>query len=894
MQTRESVPKRSRAMLVMQIPQRTAELGQRGVALCENGWDINLALLLAEDTEALASTSRMLGESSMIAPLEEFADCLWNLLDPPTVPDEQALAAIHDLLKTIIAGSDVSVAASANAVQPTLFAYAASEENGFPLLVRPPAEYWRRFTDGKRQSGDERVASPASAPAEGPAAIEAKVAIVEPVTLQPATTSVDRVDADVAKPEPNPEPLPGAVDMHETLRVFHVGDGGALAHELDLKLRAEGYESCPVTDIAELKNQLARVPPSLIILGSKVQASIEEIGALVLGARARSGRHITLIAMATESDLGTRLRALRAGCDALFVPPTSATEIMTRVRELAAVDRADPYRVMIIEDDRAQAMFAESILRKNGMLPLAIADASRVLDQLDAFRPDLILMDLHMPECDGMELTALIREREAFLYTPIIFLSGEDDTEKHYAAINAGGDDFLSKPIAPRHLITAVSSRVRRARALEQRRHRPAPHTPTRGLHDITQLRQRLGDMLAMEDGATRNGGLLYIELEDARHLQGQMGASAIEILVSRLAAALVDQIGNNDLLARCGDSGLLLLNPDRSSVSLERYASVLREHIGEVANRDSSPTLRASALIGICPFIAIAGDANAMIDAAERAMLEARSPASGGVFMHKPKFSPRNDEKLAEALRTALDQSQFHIIYQPIVSLHGEEDEQFQALLRLPTENGRIYAASELVPAAERAGLIAEVDRWMLEHCLAAIAAQARDGRRLRLFVSQSLASVRDPQRTEWLRGALDSHQVPAEQVSLELRIGDALEALPEVVAFTLAMKKIGVGLTLAGFESSTNIDNILDQLPVDFLKLSARYSSGHDEGRREELREIVRLAHANGRRVIAPRVEEARVAAALWSSGIDLIQGNFVQQAARDMSYDFHASIV
>ncbi|MCI1711638.1 MAG: response regulator [Chiayiivirga sp.] len=96
----------------------------------------------------------------------------------------------------------------------------------------------------------------------------------------------------------------------------------------------------------------------------------------------------------------------------------------------------------------------------------------------------MVLMDLYMPECDGTEFTALIRERDEFLNTPIVFLSGESDQDKHYEALSVGGDDFLSKPIRPKYLIASVTNRVQRARALRQRSrraaaarsgHRPAP-----------------------------------------------------------------------------------------------------------------------------------------------------------------------------------------------------------------------------------------------------------------------------------------------------------------------------------------------------------------------------------------------------------------------------------
>ena len=122
---------------------------------------------------------------------------------------------------------------------------------------------------------------------------------------------------------------------------------------------------------------------------------------------------------------------------------------MGRVAELLDADTTDPFRVLIVEDDRSQAIFAESILRKAGMNTAAVTDPLAALDRLEGFNPELILMDLYMPNCSGMELTAIIREREAFINTPIVFLSGEHDQEKHFEALNAGGDDFLSKRSGP-------------------------------------------------------------------------------------------------------------------------------------------------------------------------------------------------------------------------------------------------------------------------------------------------------------------------------------------------------------------------------------------------------------------------------------------------------------
>lgn len=905
MQARGPVPRnpaQAREMVALQIPARAGALRRRGQRLCDGEWDLNTALLLAEDAESLASSCHLLGRGDMAGRLEEFAECLWVLLDPPVFPDDPARKAISNQLETLIedSGVDPTPGGDRAVANSTLFGYAADDDNGYPLLVRPPALYWRRFTEDAKPAVassstpriDREVIAPTPASPDPP---PRPPAALPDLTDVAARATISEAPAVLQVPEIAFTGLADA-ETTQTPRVAraiacHLGDASALTTDIDLQLRAEGYDLERVRSIDDLKVVLSRTAPSLIVLGSRHQEAIEEIGALVQAARARSKQRALLVALSAEKiDLAARLRAMRAGCDAYIEQPAGADDVMKRVRELKGADQSDPFRIMIIEDDRSQALFAESILRKNGMQALAVGEASLVLDKLDEFAPDLILMDLNMPVCNGIELTALIREREAYVSTPIVFLSGEGDTEKHFEALSVGGDDFLSKPIAPRHLIAAVTSRVTRARKLDRRQREPLQREAIKGLNDSAHLSRRLAEMLSMEDAATRLGGLVFLDLEATEHLAQRLGKSEFRKLLERLTQVLATQIGGNDMLARCGDHGFLLLNPDRASGALEQHVIALRERIAQEEFGTASAPLRLRIVAGICPFAIAAGDAKAMIDAAERAMFEARDGASAGVVVCVAETDANGSPGIIEAIREGLANSSFRVVFQPIVSLHGEEEKQFQALLRLPSEGGRIFAASEIVPAAEQAGFIVEIDRWMVESCLGTIAGHLRDGHNLRLFVSQSLDSVRAHDRLEWMRGALESHRVPAAQISLELRLADAAASLSDFVAYCLGMKQLGIGLTLSGFEAGKLGSEMLRHLPVDFVKLSTRYIAASDGELRQELRDLVKLAHASDRRVIAPRVEEARVAAALWASGIDLIQGNFVQQATREASFDFH----
>lgn len=96
-----------------------------------------------------------------------------------------------------------------------------------------------------------------------------------------------------------------------------------------------------------------------------------------------------------------------------------------------------PYRVLIVEDDRSQALFAQSVLHGAGMHAQVEMTAASVPQAIQDYHPDLILMDLHMPELDGIRLTTLIRQQPGQQLLPIVFLTGDPDPERQFEAPTA-------------------------------------------------------------------------------------------------------------------------------------------------------------------------------------------------------------------------------------------------------------------------------------------------------------------------------------------------------------------------------------------------------------------------------------------------------------------------
>lgn len=170
------------------------------------------------------------------------------------------------------------------------------------------------------------------------------------------------------------------------------------------------------------------------------------------------------ITVLSDSDvLDVRLAAMRSGAEVVFVLPEDADRIAPRLAGLIA-DRSEPYRVLIVDDDNSMRLFCASVLRHNNLDTRALSTPEEAIQALHDFTPDVILADLYMPQISGFELLSLFRAHPRTAFTPVVLLSGDSDTEKRFAALHIGGDDYLTKPIRPRHLVAAVTGRARRAR----------------------------------------------------------------------------------------------------------------------------------------------------------------------------------------------------------------------------------------------------------------------------------------------------------------------------------------------------------------------------------------------------------------------------------------------
>ncbi|MBP6798634.1 MAG: EAL domain-containing protein [Luteimonas sp.] len=558
---------------------------------------------------------------------------------------------------------------------------------------------------------------------------------------------------------------------------------------------------------------------------------------------------------------------------------------------LEAKEDGSPYRVLIVEDDPSQALFAESVLFGAGMQAQVASVTSEVMAAMEQLRPDLVLMDLHMPGLDGAELTAMIRAHADFALTPVVFLTGDDDPERRFDALDLGADDFLRKPVRPRHLISAVQNRIRRARALRQPPAEGAGRHPVTGLHTRQQMLQLLSSSIA----GTRAGAVFFVEVAGTAALRDRFGYAALEALLTD-ASRQLGVIADGQATSRLNDNTYLVYAPGLEHGALPAFARQLRDGLGQHPFPVDGQQIRLRVVVGYAALAQGFDDAGGALSAAEQALRDARSVPTGIAGWERPvSVEDQRADALAQTLREALSSGGLVAAFQPIVAVAGGDDAQYQVLVRLRDADGELHPAGEVLLAASRIDAVHEVDRRVLEIALGALQRHRSESQPLRLFVTQSPQTLSRDGYAQWLLQALDAASIGGASLVVDVRQEDALIHALSLQEFCSAMVSAGVQLCLSQYRYGTEANLLLTQLPLGYVRLSSRYASHLDDSQvRDEMRSAIEHAHRLGLQVIGQQIEDAQSAATLWMTGVDYIQGNLVQRPAGDLEFDFRHSVL
>ncbi|MBA3946584.1 MAG: diguanylate cyclase [Herpetosiphonaceae bacterium] len=342
-------------------------------------------------------------------------------------------------------------------------------------------------------------------------------------------------------------------------QIFIVAAPDAWVTDLANQLSYFGYSSRLFAglDEAHVASQAA-IPLALLIDHAHLAADATST-AMIAALRQRQAFPIPIIFIADHGDFASRLAAAQSGGRAYFIKPLDIGAVIDKLDVLISHHAPVPYRILIVDDDEILTNYFSQTLIQAGMTTCVVNDPLTVTVPLSEFRPDVILMDVYMPGCTGLELATVIRQQETYVGTPILFLSAQASMENQLMAIGLGADDFLQKPIAPDYLISWVASRAQRSRTLRFL----MAHDSLTGVFKRSKLTEQL--VLAVAH-ATRSGSPLTLAMLDIDHFKTvnvTYGHLAGDRAIKRLARLLQQQLPAPNVIGRYGGEEFVVLLPD-------------------------------------------------------------------------------------------------------------------------------------------------------------------------------------------------------------------------------------------------------------------------------------------------------------------------------------------
>jgi diguanylate cyclase (GGDEF)-like protein len=555
---------------------------------------------------------------------------------------------------------------------------------------------------------------------------------------------------------------------------------------------------------------------------------------------------------------------------------------MQATETVSAIKQA--LRVLSVEDNPGDAILVREMLRDASPDGFVLQNADRLSTAVACLLDgavDCVLLDLSLPDAEGLE--ALAQVRTVALDVPIIVLTGRSDEVLAVQAVHEGAQDYLIKgQVDARLLSRSINYAIERKRAEVELAHQ-AMHDALTALPNRALFYDRLGQALNRVGRHSTAAAVLFLDLDRFKLINDSLGHGAGDKLLVSVAERLSNVLRGGDTAARFGGDEFVILCED---VSGERQAIAIAERIA--AELDAPFTVGGDEVfvrtsVGIALATEPGARPEALIRDADAAMYRAKERGGGVYEVFDDQMRERAVRRMEteNALHRALDRGEFVMHYQPIVqmatgALHGVE-----ALARWEHPQRGLVMPGEFIEAAEETGLIITLGAWAFE---AACRQSAAWGGPTMMSVNLSARQCGHPDLVATFGEILRRTGADPASVCLEITETALMEDVDTSTATLSALKELGLTLALDDFGTGYSSLRALQHFPVDVVKIDRSFIAPieHDPQEAAIVAAVISLSHALGLRTVAEGIETIAQVDRLRALGCDLAQGFYFAKPA------------
>ncbi len=399
-----------------------------------------------------------------------------------------------------------------------------------------------------------------------------------------------------------------------------------------------------------------------------------------------------------------------------------------------------------------------------------------------------------------------------------------------------------------------------------------AEHDPLTAVANRRRIGSRIADCAADPQG----GALLMIDIDNFKDINDLRGHVVGDLIIRRVAAAVGAQIGPDALLGRLGGDEFAVIVPGGTVTAALALAERLCEAVSVATAVD--PTLHVTVSIGVAPIAAGEACATALAHA-DLALYAAKGAGRNRarVFCEAHYRAAAHRVSLLQRVGAALEEATMRLYAQPIVDLRTGAAARHELLIRLRDGQEPPLSPADFLPPAERTDLVLDLDRWVLQHAVQALASPRAQAAGLRLEVNVSARSLENPDLGQWILELLKEAEVAPERLGLEITETTAIKSLDAARLLATRLTEAGCGFALDDFGAGYGSFSYLKYLPFTTVKIAGEFVRQVDDNAvdRALVSAVVGVAHQLGMRTVAEQVDRQALVKHLRALGVDDGQG-------------------
>lgn len=241
-----------------------------------------------------------------------------------------------------------------------------------------------------------------------------------------------------------------------------------------------------------------------------------------------------------------------------------------------------------------------------------------------------------------------------------------------------------------------------------------------------------------------------------------------------------------------------------------------------------------------------------------------------------------REIQRKSDAIRKALEENRFKLAYQTIASLEGDIRQHFDVLLRMIDEEGAELHARDFLPAAEKAGLMRSIDRWVVSRAIKVLANRETRKDSSMLFLKLSEETLKDAEGfVAWFLETLKGRRLGEDELCFEMAEVVLQNHIRKAKLLTKLLRDTGASVAIEHFGIGSSSAQLIEHLPINFLKFHRRYTHDFtDKEIQRKMSDLMEMAKQRQIKTIVSHVEDANVMARMWQMGVNYIQGYHIQE--------------